>query len=47
MRGEHALVVPARVRATLVGVVQDPSFGATAPQRLLEGAERQVAVVSR
>src|SRR3954454_12584803 len=43
--GKHALVILARVRAALVRVVEQPGFGTAAPEGLLEGAQRKVAVV--
>src|SRR3954469_15453180 len=42
---KHPLVILACVRASLVGVVEQPAVRAAAPQRLLEGAQREVAVV--
>ena len=47
MRLEDPLVVFARIRTALVGVMQETSSGLTAFQRHLEGLDHEVAIIDR
>jgi hypothetical protein len=47
LRGQSALVVLARVRAALIGVLEQPGLGRASFDRHLERFDREMPVVDR